>query len=484
MNHQDRIPIFDALTAYNERKPAYFCVPGHRYERGINPVLRKVWGDAVFSFDLTETNLLDDLYNPTGAIDEAQKLAAELWGAQYTHFLVNGSTSGNEAMIVTATHGGGKVAIPRNAHKSILMGLIIGGGNPVYMMPELEHAWGVHGGIAPETVEKVFWEHPDTKGVLIVSPTYYGMVSDIEAIAEICHRNDAILMVDEAHGAHCYFSDRLPKGALELGADICVQSTHKVGGSFTQSSMLHVASDRIKKSRLETNLMLVQSTSPSFLLMLSLDMARHDLAMNGTRMMDKAIALAENARSRICKIPGLVCVGEDIVGRSAIHGYDTTRLIVSAAALGLTGFDLEKILFSDYNIDMELTNYRNVVAVVTFGNEQAEIDQLVDAFADLAKKHKEGTPLPQAIELPSQPEYVLSPRQAYFADRERIPWVDAKGRIASEMIAPYPPGIPVIYPGERMSEEVWSYVEAFRQRNGHLHGPSDRKLSTFVVVKQ
>lgn len=483
MNNQNTTPLFDALVEYNRRKPAYFRVPGHRYEKGINPILREAVGDAIFSFDLTETPLLDDLHNATGPIHEAERLAAELWGADYSHFLVNGTTCGNEAMILTAAHGGGTVAIPRNAHKSALMGLILSGGNPVYIMPELEQEWGLHGGISPASVERVFQQHPDCKGVFVVSPTYYGIASDLQAIADICHRHDAILMVDEAHGAHCYFSDLLPKGALELGADICVQSIHKVTGSLTQSSMLHVKSDRIKKSRLESNLMLVQSTSPSYLLMMSLDMARHDISRRGTQMIDKAAALAESARERINKIPGMACAGRELIGKAAIYDYDSTRLTVSANAIGITGFDLQKRLFAEYNIDMELANYRNVLGIVTFANEQEDLDLLVSALEDIAHKNSDGSPLPPAEALPPQPEYVLSPRDAYFSDRERIPWVDAKGRIASEMIAPYPPGIPVIYPGERMSDDVWEYVEAFRQRNGHLHGPSDAKLSTFVVVR-
>ena len=483
MDDQNRTPLFDAIVEYNKRKPSYFRVPGHRYEKGISPILREAFGDAIFSFDLTETPLLDDLHHASGPIMEAEQLAAELWGADYTHFLVNGSTCGNEAMIITVTHGGGKVAIPRNAHKSVLMGLILGGGNPVYIMPELEPEWGLHGGITPEAVEEMFRSNPDCKGVMVVSPTYYGIASDIKGIADVCHSHGAILMVDEAHGAHCYFSDLLPKGALELGADICVQSIHKVTGSFTQSSMLHVKSDRIKKSRLESNLTVVQSTSPSYLLMTSLDVARHDIAMRGKEMIDKAAALAMDARERINAIPGMTCAGKELIGRAGIYDYDITRLVVSADDIGITGFDIKKMLFFDYNVDMELADHRNALAIVTFANEKEDLDRLVEALQDIAEKNQDGTLLPLAKKLPPQPEYVLSPRQAYFSDRERVPWVDAKGRVAAEMIAPYPPGIPVIYPGERMSDEVWDYVEAFRQRNGHLHGPSDTKLSTFVVVR-
>jgi ornithine decarboxylase len=217
--------------------------------------------------------------------------------------------------------------------------------------------------------------------------------------------------------------------------------------------------------------------------MTSLDVARQDMAMRGKEMIDKAAALAIDARDRINAIPGMTCAGKELIGRAGIYDYDITRLVVSADDIGITGFDLKEILFSDYNVDMELADYRNALAIVTFANEKEDLDRLINALVDIAGQNQEGTLLPLAKKLPEQPEYVLSPRQAYFADRERIPWMDAKGRVVAEMIAPYPPGIPVIYPGERMSEEIWEYVEAFRQRNGHLHGPSDKKLSTYVVVK-
>ena len=482
---QSRMPLYEAVMAYNKRRPAFFRIPGHRYERGINPVWREQVGDEIFRFDLTETTLTDDLHHASGPILEAQQLAAELWGADYSHFLVNGSTCGNQVMVVTASHGGAKIAIPRNAHKSVLMGLIIGGGQPVYIMPQIETQWGLHGGITPQQVEEMFRQNPDCKGVLVVSPTYYGITSDLEGIAKVCHAHDAILMVDEAHGAHCYFSDKLPRGAIEQGADMAVQSIHKVTGSLTQSSMIHIKSDRVRKSLLEANLMLVQSTSPSYLLMTSLDCARQHMAMEGAKMIDRAVELSDDARERIRRIPGLACAGKELIGRAGIHDLDTTRLILSAADIGITGFGLKKLLFDDYDIEVELPDYRNVVAIVTYANVREEIDKLVEALEDISRRFApQGAPLPPGEKLPPQPEYVLSPRAAYFNERERVPWVECRGRIVAEMIAPYPPGIPVIYQGERMSAEVWDYIEAFRQRNGHIHGPSDPTLSTLLVIRE
>ncbi|MBQ2041628.1 MAG: aminotransferase class I/II-fold pyridoxal phosphate-dependent enzyme [Firmicutes bacterium] len=481
---QDRTPLFDAVAAYSEQRPAYFRIPGHRFENGIDPKFREAVGDEIFKLDLTETPLTDDLHNASGAIKEAEDLAAELWGAEYTHFLVNGSTCGNQTMIITTANNGQKVCIPRNAHKSALMGLIIGGGKPVYIMPQIEEEWGLHGGITPEQAEEMFQKNPDCRGLMVVSPTYYGVISDIEGLAEVCHRHGAVLMVDEAHGAHCYFSDRLPKGGIQAGADMCVQSIHKVTGSFTQSSMLHVNSRLVDRAFLEANLHLVQSTSPSYLLMTSLDMARHDMAMRGAEMVDEAFELAHDARAEINMIRGLRCAGKEIEGHAGIYKLDETRLTISAAEIGITGFALKKMLFEEYNVDVELADYRNALAIVTFANRREDLDRLVASLTDIAATYKDGKPLPKASPLPPQPEYVLSPREAYFGETKPIWWEDAVGHISGEMIAPYPPGIPVIYPGERMSQEVWDFLEEVRLRKGHLHGPADPDLNTLQIIEE
>ena len=480
---QDRTPLFDAVTGYSKKRPAYFRIPGHRFENGIDPRFREAVGDGIFRLDLTETPLTDDLHNASGAIKEAEDLASDLWGSDYTHFLVNGSTCGNQVMVITTANNGGKICLPRNAHKSALMGLIIGGGKPVYIMPQIDPEWGLHGGITPGQVEEMFKENPDCRGVMVVSPTYYGVISDLEGIAEVCHRHGAVLMVDEAHGAHCYFSDALPKGALQAGADMCVQSIHKVTGSFTQSSMLHVKSSLVDRDALEANLHLVQSTSPSYLLMTSLDMARHDMAMRGAKMVDDARILASAARAEINTIKGMSCAGKELEGRSGIFRLDDTRLTISGDDIGITGFDLKRMLFDEYNVDVELADYRNALAIVTFANQKEDLDTLVAALRDISDRFCKGKPLPPMRHLPPQPEYVISPREAYFGKKKRVAWEDAVGKISAEMIAPYPPGIPLIYPGERMSQEVWDFLEDVRRRKGHMHGPSDKDLNTLQTVE-
>jgi len=482
---QNRTPLFDAIMEYDRRRPAYFRIPGHRYEKGINPKWREVVGDKIFGFDLTETPLCDDLHNASGAIKEAENLASNLWGSDYTHFLVNGSTCGNQVAVMTTAFEGQKICLPRNAHKSALMGLILGGARPVYIAPLIEDVWGLQGGITPEMAEKMFEENPDCKGMMVVSPSYYGVASDIKGLAEVCHKHNAILLVDEAHGAHCYFSNRLPGGAIAQGADIAVQSIHKVTGSFTQSSMIHVKSKLVDRAKLEANLHLVQSTSPSYVLMTSLDMARHYMATEGQMMIDRALSLAQDARERINKIPGISCATKkDLEGKAGIYKLDETRLTISADDIGITGFELKKMLFDEYSCDVELADYRNALAIVTFANEKEDLDKLVASLEDIAKRFANGKPLPPARKLPSQPEFVITPRQAYFGKKRRVKWEECKGLVVAEYIAPYPPGIPLIYQGERMSDDVWEYLEEVRQRKGHIHGPSDVDLNTIQVVDE
>lgn len=490
------MPLFAAVAEYGRRRPAYFCIPGHRYERGVNAAFREALGDKVFQFDLTETPLTDDLHNASGAILEAERLAAELFGADETHFLVNGTTCGNQIMVLSAALPGQKIAVPRNAHKSMLMGLIMSGAEPVYLTPEITPEFGLHGGITPAACEAMFQKHPDCKAVIVVSPTYYGLCSDIRGIAEVCHRNRALLLVDEAHGAHCYFSELLPAGALAQGADMCSQSIHKVAGAFTQSSMLHIQGRLVDQARVRANLHLVQSTSPSYLLMTSLDAARQELAQNGGKMQERALALAEQGRTEINGIAGISCMDCSVIGQAGVADMDCTRLTFSAARLGISGYELKQLLFDEFNCDTELADPLNVLAIITSGNTEADIERLVSSLRKISercgtaekaagsgKAGKAGscTEAVLSSEL-SIPEYVVSPRKAYFSEKKRVPWEQAKGAVAGEMIAPYPPGIPVIYPGERMSGELWELLTQYKRDKRHIHGPSDVSLDTFLIL--
>lgn len=481
---QNKIPLLQAVTDLIETKPAYFKVPGHRLDRGICPHWTDKVGIGIFAYDVTETPLTDDLHSPEGAISEAQELLRALYGADQSFFLVNGSTCGNEAMILSAALEGERIMVARNAHKSAMMGLILSGAEPVYVMPEVIGEWAVQGEITVESVRKGFAEHPDCKALFLVSPSYYGVCSDLESIAKVCHAHHALLLVDEAHGGHVYFHDGLPAGALEAGADVCVQSMHKVAGALTQSAVLHIKHHGVGEAALERiaqNLQLVQSTSPSYLLMTSLDCARYELAVNGNRMVEKALRLAEYARGRIQKTAGFCCME----GKRT----DRTRLVISAREIGLTGYALERMLFEEYAVHMELSDYENVLAIITYANEMEDMDRLVAACMDISRKYA-GQPALRRKDtknvyppFPQLPPQVMTPRRAYFSNTKTIRWQDAAGQIAGQMIAPYPPGIPVIYPGEQISQEVWDYIECFRRDAVHMHGAGpDGKLDRMRVI--
>lgn len=485
---QKKTPLLDAIVEYTKKRPVYFKIPGHRYEKGISPRWKKWTGDGIFRFDLTEAEGLDDLHCPQGVIKEAQDLAAEVFQADRTYFLVNGTTCGNEAMVLGCAGEGEKILVARNVHKSVLMGLILSGADPVYLMPEYDEKTGLWGSVKPETVEEGFRQNPDCKGVFIVSPTYYGVCSDLEKISRICHSHGAVLMVDEAHGGHLYFgregkrSNSLPRGAMLSGADICAQSMHKVTGSLGQSSLLHMKSSGIDQGKLESALQMVQSTSPSYLLMTSLDAARYELALHGEEMIEKTCELTDYAREKINQISGISCYGEEILG-DKIFQLDTTRLVLSASKLGITGFELADILYENYGIGMELSDEKNVVAVVTYANEMEDMERLVKAMEDIAGKRKiTGEQQEEKWKIPSVPPFVMNPRKAYFAKKKTILWKDAVGQIGGEALIPYPPGIPILNPGEIVTEEIWNYMEEYRKKGLHFHGPADNSLETFQII--
>lgn len=487
--NQNQTPLLDAVTSYIETDPAYFRIPGHRLERGISNRWTEHVGSDIFKYDVTETPLTDDLHNPSAAIADAQNLASELYHARKSFFLVNGTTCGNEAMIMSAVGPGEKIMVARNAHKSAMMGLIISGATPVYIMPKVNQDWGIQGGISPEDVERTIQEHPDCKALFLVSPSYYGVCSDLEKIAEICHAHHMLLLVDEAHGGHLYFRKDIdvpiPHGALEQGADMCVQSMHKITGALTQSSVLHIGSDRVSPARVAKNLHIVQSTSPSYLLMTSLDCARYELALHGEEMLQKALLQANALRESIRQIPGMKCMGDEILHHDSVAGLDLTRLVINATDLGLSGYELEQILFQDYHVDMELSDAYNVLAILTYANTESEGERLLHALREISSHYASRNKPPYQIDVlsfPDVPEQLMSPREAYYADTKTILWKDAIGCICGEMLAPYPPGIPVIYPGEMITREIWEYMEWYRKGHHPMHGPSDDTLETIQII--
>ncbi|MEH2091728.1 aminotransferase class I/II-fold pyridoxal phosphate-dependent enzyme [Nostoc sp.] len=489
MLDQSLTPLLDALKANAARPHAPFYTPGHKLGEGISQSLADLLGKAVFRADLTELADLDNLFAPQGVIQAAQQLAAEAFGASQTWFLVNGSTCGIEAAILATCGTGDKIILPRNVHSSAIAGLILSGAIPIFLNPEYDPVLDIAHSITPNAVQSALQQHPDAKAVLVVYPTYYGVCGDLSAIANITHQYNIPLLVDEAHGAHFTFHPELPTPALAAGADLTVQSIHKVLGAMTQASMLHVQGDKIDCDRISKALQLVQSTSPSYLLLASLDAARQQMAMHGKMLMSCTLQLAEEARTRISQIPELSVLEMPQLEESpGFVALDKTRLTITVSGLGLTGFEADEILDEKLGVTAEFASLQHLTFIISLGNTPADIEQLVQGFTTLTKEYRRSklTVKNQVwLNLDRTLDYALqiSPREAFFAVTEILPLTQTNKRICAEIVCPYPPGIPVLMPGEVITKSVLEYLQQIQAMGGFISGCNDISLKTLKVVK-
>jgi arginine/lysine/ornithine decarboxylase len=482
---QRRTPLFDAILDFVARAPAPFFIPSHKMGRGIDPRWLDFAGENIFKMDLSEVRGLDDLHRPRGPIAEAQALAADAWGADRSFFLVNGTSAGIIAAICGVVSEGRKIIVPRNAHKSVVFGLIVSGAIPVYVPAEIHAEKGLVGGISRKKLESIYAENADAKGVLAVSPSYHGICGDMRGLIEATHARGGAFIADEAHGNHAYFHEALGPGALALGADCACQSLHKMSGSLTQSSVLHIAGDRMDASRLEANLQMTQSTSPSYLLLASLDLARSRMALHGREILDRLLFLSEAARRELTALPGIEVLGEELIGEAEIAGYDPIRLVISARELGVEGYELYRLLRDDYNIEIEFGDYFHAVCVLGIGTAKEDVDRLILAMKDISRRFGGlRKPLVWDGSLPPAPPMLMTPRAAHFAERVRVPRREAVGRICAQTLAPYPPGIPVICPGEAITEDICDFLDAQIGKGRPLHGLDDGDPDGIAVVKE
>ncbi len=491
---QSRTPYFDALLDYVDSGVIPFHTPGHMQGRGMDRALRDFLGDNVLAIDLTQIRGLDDLLQPQEAIEEAQRLAAEAYGSEHSFFLINGSTSGNQIMMMTALDPGEKLAIPRNAHKSAMGGLIMSGAFPVWMAPEVDQALHTDHTVTPATVRATLDAYPDIKAVYIVSPTYYGVAADLESIAAIAHARDIPLLVDEAWGPHFHFHPALPIDALEAGADLCINSTHKMLGSLSQTAMLHQQGERIKLDRLKAVVKLFLSTSPNLVLIASLDVARRQMATQGRALLSQTIELANETRRRLNEIAGVFCFGEEQVGKPGVFDFDPTKTTITVKALGYTGYEAEEILRRRYNVQCELADLFNCLALFTIGTTREAADRLVYGVKELAREDRpidvfspsgvlERRLQTGTYNLPQIPPIRMNPRDAFLAATETVRFKVSAGRVCAEVITPYPPGIPVISPGEEITPEVVAYLDLEKKAGVRMQGPYDSELRTIRVVR-
>ncbi|RKN86707.1 aminotransferase class I/II-fold pyridoxal phosphate-dependent enzyme [Paenibacillus ginsengarvi] len=481
MDH-NRTPLFTALTEHAAKRPIQFHIPGHKKGAGSDPEFRSFIGDNALSIDLINIAPLDDLHQPTGVILEAQKLAADAFGADYTVFSVQGTSGAIMTMIMSVVGEGDKIIVPRNVHKSILSAIIFSGAKPIFLSPVRDTNLGIDHGVTTSSVRKALGRHPDAKAVLVINPTYYGVCADLKEIVELVHSYDIPVLVDEAHGALIHFHDELPISAMKAGADMAATSVHKLGGSMTQSSILNVQGPRVNQRRIQTIISMLTTTSTSYLLLASLDTSRRKLALHGKQMAEHSIRLAQYARSKINEIPGLYCFGEDILGTEATFAYDPTKVTVHIRHLGITGYDVENWLRDRYNIEIELSDMYNILCLVTPADTQENVDILLEALAVLASEHTGNEANELVIKIPEIPQLSLTPRDAFYGDTELVPFKESAGRIMAEFIYVYPPGIPILLPGEVISQENIDYIVEHLEVGLPVKGPEDRTIENVKVI--
>ena len=482
---QREAPYLDAIVAYAARDPGRFHVPGHKGGEGADPELVTALGEGAFEHDIPAG--IDGVdVGLDSPFQRSQRLAAQAWGARRSWFLISGASQGNHAACLALRHAGRKVVAQRNVHSSTVDGIVLAGLEPAFVAPELDAELGIAHCLTPDALEGALDRTPDAVAALTVSPTYFGAVADVSALAEIAHERGVPLVVDEAWGAHLRFSDELPKSALECGADVVLSSVHKLFGSLTQSAILHLGRDElIDADVIDRCVTLTESTSPSALLTASLDAARRQAAVRGAQLLAETVAGVERARESIRGIPGLDVLDERLIGRPGVHDWDPLRLAVDVRGTGSTGIRLARLMreLDDVNLELEAENV--IVAVFGAGEDAAQSAQrLVDALrhavealgAEEGPRKRPLTPPPPwgALELP--------PREAFFGPQEVVPFAEAVDRTAAESLAAYPPGIPNVLPGERLTQETVDYINEVVEHGGWVRGAVDRSLRTIRVV--
>ncbi len=478
-------PLFSGLLEHAKKNPIQFHIPGHKKGVGMDPDFKNFIGENALSIDLINIGPLDDLHAPKGMIKKAQDLAAEAFGADHTFFSVQGTSGAIMTMVMAVCGPGDKIIVPRNVHKSVMSAIVFSGAVPIFIHPEVDENLGISHGITTDAVERALEQHPDAKGVLVINPTYFGFAADLKKIVNIAHSYDIPVLVDEAHGVHIHFHEDLPISAMQAGADMAATSVHKLGGSMTQSSVLNVKEGLVSYKRVQSILSMLTTTSTSYLLLASLDTARKQLATKGRELVDRTITLAKSMRKEINEIQHLYCVGEEILGTQATFDFDPTKLIISVKELGLTGFEVETWLRETYNIEVELSDLYNILCIVTPGDTEQDANALIKALRELAQRPRNNSYVVNAkVLLPDIPVLSLTPRDAFYAETELVPFDESEGRIIAEFIMVYPPGIPIFIPGEIITRDNLLYIKENIKAGLPVQGPENFDARMLRVIKE
>ncbi|KYF36917.1 MULTISPECIES: aminotransferase class I/II-fold pyridoxal phosphate-dependent enzyme [Streptococcus] len=478
---QNQAPIYEALVKLRKKRIVPFDVPGHKRGRG-NPELVELLGEKCVGIDVNSMKPLDNLGHPISIIRDAEELAADAFGASHAFLMIGGTTSSVQTMILSTCKAGDKIILPRNVHKSAINALVLCGAIPIYIEMSVDPKIGIALGLENDRVAQAIKDHLDAKAILINNPTYYGICSDLKGLTEMAHEAGMMVLVDEAHGAHLHFTDKLPISAMDAGADMAAVSMHKSGGSLTQSSLLLIG-EQMNPEYVRQIINLTQSTSASYLLMASLDISRRNLALRGKESFEKVIELSEYARREINAIGGYYAYSKELIDGVSVCDFDVTKLSVYTQGIGLTGIEVYDLLRDEYDIQIEFGDIGNILAYISIGDRIQDIERLVGALADIKRLYsRDGKDLIAGEYI--QPELVLSPQEAFYAERKSLILDESVGQVCGEFVMCYPPGIPILAPGERITREIVDYIQFAKERGCSLQGTEDSEVNHINVIKR
>ena len=481
LHNQERAPIYEALERFRQMRVVPFDVPGHKRGRG-NPELTQLLGEQCVSMDVNSMKPLDNLCHPVSVIREAEQLAAEAFGAANAFLMVGGTTSAVQSMVLSVAKRGEKIILPRNVHRSVMGAMVLCGAIPVYVNPECDNRLGIPLGMSVSAVEKAIRENPDAKAVLVNNPTYYGICSDLRVIVRLAHEHGMLCLADEAHGTHFYFGEGLPVSAMAAGADMAAVSMHKSGGSLTQSSLL-LTGPAMQEGHVRQIINLTQTTSGSYLLLSSLDISRRNLALRGKTDFERVIRLAEYAREEINAIGGYYAFSRELVNGDSVYDFDVTKLSVNTLDVGLAGIEVYDLLRDEYDIQIEFGDLGNILAYISVGDRPREIERLVSALSEVRRRFGRSK-----ADLMTQeyidPQVAVSPQDAFYAPKESLPLRETAGRVCSEFVMCYPPGIPILAPGERITDQILDYIEYAKEKGCSMTGPENPEIERLNVLRE
>ena len=477
---QERAPLLEALQKFQSMRIVPFDVPGHKRGRG-NPELVSFLGEKCLSADVNSMKPLDNLSHPVSVINDAEALTADAFGAKHAFFMVGGTTSAVQAMIMSVCKKGDKIIMPRNVHKSAINALILCGAVPVYVNPGIDKRLGISLGMSADNVKNAIKENPDAKAVFVNNPTYYGICSDIKSIIKLAHGNGMLVLADEAHGTHFYFGENMPLAAMRAGADMAAVSMHKSGGSLTQSSVL-LTGNAVDDSYVRQIINLTQTTSGSYLLMSSLDISRRNLALRGKEIFAAVIQMAEYLRREINKVGGFYAFSKELVNGKDIYDFDTTKLSVHTLDIGLAGIEVYDILRDEYDIQIEFGDIGNILAYVSIGDRKLDAERLIAALSEIKRRYKRDKSGLLTVEY-IDPKVAMPPQEAFYAEKIQLPIAESAGKICGESVMCYPPGIPIIAPGEIITGEIVEYITYAKEKGCFVTGMQDSHIEKINVLK-